>query len=686
MAIIICLFVALALYCRSCGWNGALAAFGSLFAIPVVSYPLMRLGVSPLSAYLIAIALILATIWLISGRRMRKLRLEDLQDELPAFALFGLTLIFAQLLCLTWPDFIAIGERLRDYAILAATIDSPSVAHEPWMSGATLNYYVYWYRFGAMLSDLGRLPVWETYHLLAAFSFASYCTLAFLAARVVAKFSIIGALVSALIIAAGSNFEGIMTAFENDANWWRPSRVILGAINEFPAWSFILGDLHPHFTNLVFFPFALCIIAVLLNSHKKNAIALSALTGCLLFPLFIYNANAWEIPIWAGFLFTLVISALVLFDYNAIKAWLGQQWRDKLSDPIGLIAVCGLILYLCVSLWLSSRNISPAHDELTFVRHPIPSSRLSELLKHWGMPFGLMCLAIPALLTQFRMKLLGYVAVALSLLVDSGATLVLTLFVLNAIRILDHRSCINSATRLIVDALSIASLGLILTPEIVFFNDPYGGENERMNTIFKIYAATWCPVHLSAFVIARDAALLVSNQKLREIGSWTAQAGLLILMLLFFRHAAALRMQKDFSIEPKAQGLSSLDREFPGAGATIQYLEKLPRSVVLEGQGNPYSYTTHVATLAGHDSYLGWANHVGLLTRNNEEVQRRDKNSEQLYTLDDCAARKALALKEGINHVVVGPLEQQKYPGSERRDYSCLTLENQSGGYRVYSP
>ena len=690
MFIIICIFIALSLYCRSCGWPGALAAFGAAFAIPIAAYPLLKLNLPAPSAYLLSLAIILVAIWTLTGRRFRKLELSDLQDELPAVALFCLTLIFAQLLCLSWPDFIAIGERLRDYAILAATIDNPSIAAEPWMYGATLNYYVYWYRFGAMLSTVGQLPVWETYHLLAAFCFASYCTLVFLCARIVAKISLLGALACALIIAAGSNFDGIMAALENDANWWRPSRVILGAINEFPAWSFILGDLHPHFTNLVFFPFALCVLALILAGRPQRALLNGILVPCLLFPLFIYNANAWELPVWLGFVLTLVVTSLVVFDFAKIKTWWTKQRLlrpDKQErDRLGFFACGGLVVYLCISLWLSSRNISPAHDELTLVRHPIASSRLVELWKHWGVPFALLCASLPALLSGWRMRLLGYVAVGLSLLVDTGSTLVVTLFLLNAIRLLENRGSANAPQRLVLDALSIAALGFILTPEILFFNDPYGGENERMNTIFKIYAATWCPIHICAFAITRDAWSLLKPKEIRDIGGWIAQPALTVLMLLFFRHAGALRMQKDFDIEPKAQGLSSVEREFPGAAATIQFLEKLPRGVVLEGQGNPYSYTTHVSTLSGQTAYLGWANHVGLLTRNNDEVQRRERISEQIYTSLDCVSRRQLASAEQINFIVLGPLEQQKYPGASDRDYSCMKLENQSGGYKVYSP
>lgn len=685
MLIIILLFVLFLLLSRSCGWNGALSAFAALFALPIVAYPLIRFQLTPFSAYFISIFVLIFSIWFVSGRRLRKLSLQDFQDELPAFALFFLTLIASQLFCLLWPDFISIGERLRDYAILAATIDNPGVANEPWMSGAVLNYYVYWYRFGAMVSNLGGLPVWETYHFLAAFCFASYCTLTFLCARLVAKFSIIGSLTSATIIAAGSNFDGILTAYEHDANWWRPSRVILGAINEFPAWSFILGDLHPHFTNLIFFPFAVCVICTVLSSSNKNSFFLGSLISALLFPLFIYNANAWELPVWLGFVLTSIVTALTVCEFASVKNYLRSSRPNINKISINCVFSCLIILLLCYSLWMSSRNIAPAHDPLTLVRAPIASSRFSELFSHWGVPLTIFSIFLPCLLNGWRMRTLGYVALILSALVDSGSTFLMCLFILNAIRILEQLQLNRSINQIILNALSLASIGLILIPEIVFFNDPYGGENERMNTIFKIYAANWFPIHLSAFVIARDSWNNFKNEKIQELAAWAAQACILVTMLLFFRHAAAIRMQKDFSIEPKSEGLSSINREFPGAAATIQFLERLPRTVVLEGQGNPYSYTTHISTLAGQTAFLGWANHVGLLTRNNAEVQRREQVSEQIYTLDDCNQRKELIAKEGIKYLVVGPLEQQKYPGASGKDYSCLKLENEAEQYRVFS-
>ena len=56
------------------------------------------------------------------------------------------------------------------------------------------------------------------------------------------------------IVARGASFPGF--------NYWDPSRVVGYTINEFPYWSFLFADLHPHMMNI---PFTLLVIALALN-------------------------------------------------------------------------------------------------------------------------------------------------------------------------------------------------------------------------------------------------------------------------------------------------------------------------------------------------------------------------------------------------------------------------------------
>lgn len=61
------------------------------------------------------------------------------------------------------------------------------------------------------------------------------------------------------ILVNGARFPGF--------NYWDPSRVVGYTINEFPYWSFLFADLHPHMMNI---PFTLLVIAFALNCLLRD--------------------------------------------------------------------------------------------------------------------------------------------------------------------------------------------------------------------------------------------------------------------------------------------------------------------------------------------------------------------------------------------------------------------------------
>ena len=148
--------------------------------------------------------------------------------------------------------------------------------------------------------------------------------------------------------------------------WWRASRVIqdydmLGGhrevIDEFPFFSFLLGDLHPHVLAI---PFSLLAIAVALNLFLGGSrgeinffglrlrinfagFALAALTlGGLAF------LNTWDILVAAA----LIVSAYVFWRVSE-EGWSWSRLEDlfTLAIPLGLFS---LLLYLPFYLGFSS--------------------------------------------------------------------------------------------------------------------------------------------------------------------------------------------------------------------------------------------------------------------------------------------------------------------------------------------
>ena len=103
------------------------------------------------------------------------------------------------------------------------------------------------------------------------------------------------------------------TTRRNDYAWFDPSRVIPDTINEFPSFSFILGDLHAHVLALPFTVLALAFaLQVALRGPRGDAgvargaeaLAAALAVGAL------YAINSWSYPVAAGLLAASVITWL----------------------------------------------------------------------------------------------------------------------------------------------------------------------------------------------------------------------------------------------------------------------------------------------------------------------------------------------------------------------------------------
>lgn len=607
--------------------------------------------------------LIVLSVLIFPNFKLRKPSWKEAAPSLVFMALYAITYQLAT----TWPDFYPLGERLRDYAILQSISQHFHEAREPWMAGANLNYYLYWYRFGIVIQNLLQFSIADTYHFLVSFSLSFFGTGVFTFLLRVLGFSVLGSFISTILIIFGTNLAGVWQFYLDPNNWWAPSRVVKGAINEFPAWSFILGDVHPHYLNLSMLPLALILG---FDAIKRNLILYAGFVFVI--AAWAYSANIWDLPLITGLLTTI---GLFLVCTGKTPIFSKLKRVDAAFISIFVVSV--------ISLYLSSRNIIPLKQYPKLITPNIPTTTISELFLHFGFFLSLLSIATCALFEEKKEIGLSGIAITLSLLPGRADIFLAVILIVQAVRI-TLRKKEPSEEALIIDAMSIVSILYLLIVEFVFLDDPYGGESERMNTIFKVYNFVWFPLAASSFALLRSAYNLGKLKYLEFFPRPILQGLAVFIMLSYFVQMVTIRAPMDWKVGRLTNGLTEVNKSFSGSRTIIEKLQSLPEGITIEAQGNPYDWTSFVSTLGQKEAFLGWANHVNLLTEKYEEVSRRETLTKEFYEKPSCEEKKKVAVQENIKYVVFGNLERKKYPSTSEEGFGCFKLIASDRDYRLF--
>jgi uncharacterized membrane protein len=125
-------------------------------------------------------------------------------------------------------------------------------------------------------------------------------------------------------------------------DFWAPSRVIPATINEFPYWSFLFADLHPH---LIGIPLSLLFLGALFNLVLRYRDLWAwggigpAVVGSLIFLLgALISVNLWELPTYLG----LAILTLLLCDYR----YFGSLHLGRVAGSSVVLLTGAIVLYL----------------------------------------------------------------------------------------------------------------------------------------------------------------------------------------------------------------------------------------------------------------------------------------------------------------------------------------------------
>ncbi len=609
------------------------------------------------------------------------------------------------------------GEKPMDLAFLNAVLRSPHFPpYDPWFAGGYINYYYFGFVLAAVLIKLTGILPWVAYNLAVPTWFGLTAAGAFgVAAGLVGHprpgrtvlFGLLGALFVAVLgnlgeaklyleglAALGGDVrstvpglggllrviaglgrvlaEGQPLPFRPEWPYWNPTRVIPDTINEFPFFTFLYADLHPHLLALPLTLGALAgAVGAVAAPPKAEGIG-ARLLRVLLLGLVIgalWPANTWDFPTYLG----LGVLAIGLAEYRRLGR-LDLNWALACGWQAAAILVLSRVLF-----WPFFAHYAVPYTAFEVWRGP-RTGLLDYLTVHGLFIFVLgswllgEAWPLPRPRSDLTERLIFYAGLALAgVSLAAGAGAQLTAAVLLGLSLLNFIRPEVSGLRRLAFALAGAGAALTLAVEVVVLRGDIG----RMNTVFKFYVQVWVLWGLSAAVGLADLLRAVRgwNPSVRQ--AWFAVLGVLLAAALSYPVlATAAKIRDRF---PGAEGFTLDGRAFMeravyadrqpltlrhDLGAIDWLLDNVRGSpVILEGHTPEYRWGARFSVYTGLPAVIGWNWHERQQRAIYTEplVERRTQDVAAIYNTPDPAQALRLLARYRVRYVVVGELERAYY-------------------------
>ncbi len=631
---------------------------------------------------------------------------------------------------------------------------------DPWLAGFDVSYYYFGYLIQAMIGNLAavktsvafNLGLVSTAALAATAAFGLGYDLALLLRRVSLRTALGVGIAAAVFLTLLGNLEGVIefgaangalnasavdsfdianldSAGESDSClvpvvcikypdeqssfwwWWRATRISPDAntITEFPFFSFILGDLHPHVMSI---PYVLTVFALGLSFWRSETplsfdswrrrpllLLLSAVViGGLGF------LNSWDLPA-LGFL----VALLVL-----VRNLAGRELKQGLSDTAGFVAplaVLAVVLYAPFYLGFGSQvdGLAAVRDGAT---RPLQGALFWAPLLAVTLPLPLLrvfmdsaartprrvaiCLAAPLGLLAIWVLLLAIDGWSVGDAISArGWNWTTTLFfaaalVVSVLALLRSVESADEDDFALTPALAATSVGLllILGAELFYVRDLFG---TRLNSVFKLYYQAWLLLAVSGAFSCCWLARQVSLSSIRLRVSRGAAMGLATLCIaggLLYPLGATLSRTGGLGGGPRTlDGLAFTLGESPDDYYAIDYLSRRAGlgERVIEAAGNPYTSAARVSARTGLATVLGWDGHEVQWGRDGVFLAQRRADVDRVYTTISLEEALAILQQYDVTYVFVGRVERELYPPEGLLKFeSGLTAVFRSGETVIY--
>lgn len=647
-------------------------------------------------------------------------------------------------------------------------------ALDPWLSGYAISYYYFGYVITAMLSRLAAVPTGVAFNLMLATLFAMTATGAYAlgsalyagarGASASARRTVLTGLLAVVLVLFCSNLEPVIDTLNAHSAlpdswrqyivdhaapgagsmrdmpppynsptlgptdppdfiwWWRATRIVSTpgppgsqrpldyTIDEFPIFSFIHADMHPHVLAL---PFAFVALGFALNLLRwPGELSLDRVRRepWIVVPLLVLFGglgflNTWDMP---TFLFVL---ALVYGTHRVLsRGALDRQVVRELAYGFPAALLACVAVYLPFFFGLRSQasgiGIVLTHTQalhfflfwgpfylvaLTFLASQLAATWASAPADDWTRSPAVWAgtLVLAAACGVLGAPAVGFI---LPLLVAAVALMSrYTLAPLAAAAVAADLPLARSAVRrrretqpqagtriagaslplaiprehLFAIVLTFTGLLLVFGTELVYVRDLFG---DRMNTVFKLYYQAWPMLALAAayavpLMVGRMRALVGALR----VGAtaWAVALGLVFAGTLIYPYAATLSKTHNFAGPATLDGLQFWSRIQPDDAAAIGWLQQNVGGapVIVEATGGSYQQEFgRVSSMTGLPTILGWAFHEQQWRGSFDEQARRKPDIDTIYTSTDQRQVLSLLDKYNATYVFVGTSERQAYP------------------------
>ncbi len=499
--------------------------------------------------------------------------------------------------------------------------------------------------------------------------------------------------------------------------WWASSRVINTfdtsgevtqdldfTIQEFPFFSLMLGDLHPHVMSIPFVVAGLGMVANVYFSQIPWGVSwlIRNRVSTLLLVLMVGASgfiNAWDLALLGSVLALVVfmksyrengrdlrraiqvailpasaifaLGAAFFFNYYFVTLQSQIQWPPIAPARLGTrpihfltvwgglmsVAIVFLTAYVAPMMLRERRRVAAVRAE---TKHP--------LLRHDFTPWIVSGLIVAG--TYLLWIMTHYGSDRFIDETDLYRRLVLAGplgIVFMALFVTTYNRGIRGADDGANVALLLATYAflVIFGAELFFVHDFFAN---RMNTIFKFYYQSW--IILSAvggygvYHWLRNYPYYTGYRRVLS-GAAAMIALLLFAISLYYPLAASVTKTGESHTRASLDGLTFLENNDQGVRDALSWIRSNidEDEVLIEGVGGSYTEFGRYSGFTGAQSVLGWTGHQRQWRGDSDLWKEREEDIDRLYREGSGDEIITIADRYSADYIVVGPAERRKYTG-----------------------